>query len=315
MVQLLGSGGVPTGVDPNTPKAKGNVEVWFTDLMKAMRLSMKEVFKASIKEYSKMRRGDWVLNWPGQVVLNVSQLYWTNEVEALLSAKGTAGLKEYEAQLNIQLADIVALVRGKLSKMGRTTLGALTVIDVHARDVITEMVEAGVSRVSDFDWMAQLRYSWQHAPDDGYNRYGDDPNNLVAKIVNASQLYGYEYLGNSSRLVITPLTDRCYRTLMSAVYLTYGGAPAGPAGTGKTETTKDLAKAMGIACVVFNCSGAYGEAKAGERQARARRAKRETWREELGAKRLWGDSLTHSLFFGDSLTHSLFFWLIFLAIY
>uniref|UniRef100_A0A6I8PID9 Dynein axonemal heavy chain 3 n=1 Tax=Ornithorhynchus anatinus TaxID=9258 RepID=A0A6I8PID9_ORNAN len=209
----------------------GMVEKWLLQVEQMMLESIRHVIKLGIEDY--VPRKEWVLQWPGQVVICVSSIYWTQEVAEAVTAKTLPN--------NLQIAEIVELVRGKLSSGARLTLGALTVIDVHARDVVAKLAQDQVSDLSDFQWISQLRYSWEK---DG----------VVVRMITTEALYGYEYLGNSPRLVITPLTDRCYRTLMGALKLNLGGAPEGPAGTGKTETTKDLAKALAKQCVVFNCS-------------------------------------------------------------
>lgn len=83
-------------------------------------------------------------------------------------------------------------------------------IDVHCRDVIAKMISCKVDSSNAFQWQSQLRHRWDSKLDDCY-----------ANICDAQFRYQYEYLGNTPRLVITPLTDRCYITLTQvfALYL------------------------------------------------------------------------------------------------
>jgi len=66
-------------------------------------------------------------------VIAVSSIYWTSDVsEAIVTPNG---LDRYLQVCNQQINRIVELVRGKLDKGVRVTLGALVVIDVHGTDL------------------------------------------------------------------------------------------------------------------------------------------------------------------------------------
>ncbi|XP_013187525.2 dynein axonemal heavy chain 12 [Amyelois transitella] len=222
--------------------ARGSVEKWLVQVEEQMLAAVKSETELSYYDYPNLGRAEWILQWEGMVVLGVSQIYWAVDVHEALHTHKLSELQAFHVSLTKQLNETVAIIRRTdLTKLSSITVKALIVIDVHAKDVIFELVGKNVTEVTDFQWLAQLRYYWEEE-------------RVFVKIINAVVNYAYEYLGNSDRLVITPLTDRCYRTLIGAYYLHLNGAPEGPAGTGKTETTKDLAKALAVQCVVFNCS-------------------------------------------------------------
>ncbi|XP_054978204.1 dynein axonemal heavy chain 6 [Sorex araneus] len=228
-------------------KARGNVEEWLGKVEEAMFTSLRRLSKAAIADYQGKPRTEWVVaGHPSQVVLTVSQIMWCRDFTECLEVEDADHLETLERfeKINFERLNALAgLVRGSLPRLHRNIITALITIDVHARDIVTELIHDKVEEVGSFGWQRQLRYYWDI-----------DLDNCVARMALSQYTYGYEYLGACPRLVITPLTDRCYLCLMGALQLDLGGAPAGPAGTGKTETTKDLAKALAIQCVVFNCS-------------------------------------------------------------
>lgn len=231
----------------NSVVTEGRIEDWMNDILSEMRKSNRYITKKSIFDYGKTRRArtEWMLSYQGMVCLAANQVWWTAEVEDVfikISQGKHRAMKKYLEQLNGQLDELVVRVRGELSKNDRKKFNTVLIIDVHARDIIEDFVRDNITDLQEFEWESQLRFYWMK-----------DLDNLVVKQCTGVFEYGYEYMGLNGRLVITPLTDRIYLTITQALSMQLGGAPAGPAGTGKTETTKDLAKAMGLLCMVTNC--------------------------------------------------------------
>lgn len=226
----------------------GPVEIWLQKLLDTGIVTLRErLSEAAAAAYDTSQRPNWIASNIAQIGLAAICIQWNKEVNAAfkqLEEGMETAMKDYNAKQNKQLEDLINLIRdGGLSSLNRKKVTVICQTDAHNRDVVWRLVHNHEETHECFEWQSQLRFSWRTSEHDCY-----------INIIDAEFTYQYEYLGSPSRLVVTPLTDRCYITLTQSLSRIMGGAPAGPAGTGKTETTKDLARAMGQVCFVFNCS-------------------------------------------------------------
>ncbi|XP_039947795.1 dynein beta chain, ciliary [Bactrocera tryoni] len=224
----------------------GKVEVWLNRVTDRMRDTLRDHFRRAVIAYEEKPRHIWIFEWPAQPALVTTQIWWTTETNdafAKVQQRYENAIKDYNKKQVAQLNNLINILLTDLTPADRQKIMTVCTIDVHSRDVVAKIISAKVELATAFQWQSQLRHRWDLKFDDCF-----------ANICDAQFKYDYEYLGNTPRLVITPLTDRCYITLTQSLHLVMGGAPAGPAGTGKTETTKDLGRALGMMVYVFNCS-------------------------------------------------------------
>jgi dynein heavy chain len=167
----------------------------------------------------------FVDNACGQYSLLGLQLMWTTDTEAALAAsrKDKNAMKQASSKTLSVLSTLSSWCLQDLgSKMNRTKIETLVTVQVHMRDVSADLANLfrakKISGADDFAWLQQMRFYWDPDAADTI----DDKGACLVKVTDVPFEYQYEYLGCKERLVITPLTDRCYITLAQAMGMNYG---------------------------------------------------------------------------------------------
>jgi dynein heavy chain, axonemal len=186
---------------------EGKVEQYMNSIIDKMRSELKAVLFQSVKAYPTKPRTKWQFDWPSQVILVVNQIFWCQEVEEAFGKMKSSknAMRDYNKKQVQQLTDLIQVTRTQLAKPDRQKVMNMITIDAHSRDMIEQIADSGSDDVESFQWVCQLRTYWDKSIDD-----------CRIRICDASFPYGYEYLGNGPRLVITPLTDRIYITATQA---------------------------------------------------------------------------------------------------
>ncbi|KAM8953036.1 dynein axonemal heavy chain 5-like [Pelodytes ibericus] len=231
------------------------VGVWLSKLQENVRETMKtKIYQVTEDINHGMPFDEWTQKYTAQVTLLGLLFLWTRDCENFITEmkhdrKAYRALKKYSGFLS-KLSAVSSRGYWKhsedaISQCQRLKLENMIMQLLYLRDVMDAITSQKYIEISDFEWKKLTRF---------YLKESDGMQMLEINILDVEYLYGCEFYGAHSGLIMNPVTEKCFLKISQMLQQASGVVLQGDHGVGKTETIKGLSYLLGNFLFVFTCS-------------------------------------------------------------
>ncbi|TPX70923.1 hypothetical protein SpCBS45565_g01408 [Spizellomyces sp. 'palustris'] len=216
------------------------VEDWLAELQGGLRDTLRKQIALALDNSSDtIPLTSWLQSYPLQVILVAANIKWSTHLKTCISQGTESAIKEFRKNLCKELDEIVGLLKHNTPPLTRQAIETL----ILALSYVIETTNGDLPNLTAPDWISRLRYEMT---EEGI---------VNVHMMHHTVKYGYEYIGTSPRLVITPRTNRFMAQIMTL--LRYAASPVLTGSGLQCETLCELSKAVGVRCVLVECAAEW----------------------------------------------------------
>jgi len=218
---------------------EGKPELWLDKLLDAMRTSLRAQLQESLTTAAEMPRDQWLLRYPTQMVLTAVLIQRTAAMEVALGRLATgvdSALPDFLSRLEEDTAPVLNMLRrSDVTVSDRIKLENVLLRDIAARDLAHRLIKAEAYSKDATAWRMSLRFY-----------LAEDSKTCYADVGSARLPYGYEYVGNERRAVVTPAMEHQWTDILQGINSYAGAVVRGPAASGRATACRELAMSLGL---------------------------------------------------------------------
>lgn len=219
---------------------ESSLEKTFIKVEEAMKATFKNEVIECYENYFKIEFIKLFKKYSEQTLKVVCYSIWTENIEMALYLKSDQNLSIHLNNLESLITSNIRYIKDQnLNNYQILKIKSIIINEMYIKTVIKKIIDSKIITINNFEWVAHFKYYLKNE-------------NLKISMMNYTSEYMYEYLKNYNH-IITPVTERNLRILISIFHMNYCGIINGKSDSGKFETLNILATIFGNFVIKFVC--------------------------------------------------------------